>query len=170
MSDITLENKSGKKLNWLLPVLLVVIVGAVVGILALSGAFSPTTSNTAQPETPQALWESQDIDSYHYTLQVGCFCPPEVREPVIIEVVNGEVASITYAVDGTAANPEFFEQYNTVDKLFTVINDAEAQDPARSEITYDETYGVPLSVTIDLSEQIADEEIYLTVSDFEPIQ
>lgn len=165
-----MENKSGKKRFWLLAFVLILIIGMVAGVLALSGAFSPDTANNTRPETPQALWESQDIDSYRYTLQLGCFCPPEVREPVVIEVINGETASITYAADGTAANPEWFDNYDTVDKLFNVINTAEAQNPARSDITYDETYGVPLSVSIDISEMMADEEIYITVSDFEPIQ
>ncbi len=170
MSEITFENKSESKRGWLLPLFLVVLIGAVAAVLALSGAFSPTDTAAGEAETPQALWESQAVESYRYTIQVGCFCPPELRDPVNVEVLNGEVESVTYVADGTAVNMAFFESYSTIDKVFTILNDAEAQDPARFDVTYDETYGVPLSVNIDISEMMADEEIYLTISDFEPIQ
>jgi hypothetical protein len=173
MSDLALEKTTEKKRGWLLPLLVIVLIAAVaVTALALSGAFSGavTTENTAVPDTPQARWESHELESYRYTLQVGCFCLQESTLPVTIEIQDGEVASITYVDDGTAADPALFERYNSIDKLFAVINDAEAQDPARLDVTYDETYGVPLSVNIDISEMIADEELYLEVSSFEALQ
>lgn len=177
MSDLSLDNKVSNKRSRLLPIIIVLLVAVVaVAVLALAtnmfglATGTATGENPVEAETPQALWESQDINSYHYTLQVGCFCLVEMTRPVTIEVIDGEVASITYTDDGSAADPALFERYNSVDKIFAVINDAESQDPARLEVTYDETYGVPLSVNIDISETIADEELYLTVSDFEPIQ
>jgi cytoskeletal protein RodZ len=171
MSELTFENKNENKRGWLLPLMFVVLVTAVaIAALALSGVFSTTATTENSPETPQGLWESQGIESYQYTLQVGCFCMTDMTQPVIIEVQNGEVASITYAADGSAANPELFERYNSIDKLFTVIDEAEAQDPALLDVTYDETYGVPLSVNIDISEMMADEELYLTISDFQTVQ
>lgn len=171
MSELTFENKTKNNRGWLLPLMIIVLVTAITIItLALSGAFGATAKTETAPETPQALWESQAVESYRYTLQVGCFCLQEMTQPVIIEVKNGEVASIIYLADGSAANPDFFERYDSIDKLFAVINDAQAQGPARLDVTYDETYGVPLSINIDISEMIADEELYLTLSNFETIQ
>jgi hypothetical protein len=92
-----------------------------------------------------------------------------MTRPVTIEIREGEVVFMTYADDGTAADPALFERYNSVDKLLAIIADAEAQDPARLDVTYDEATGVPTSVNIDISEQIADEELYLEVSDFEEL-
>jgi hypothetical protein len=171
MSELSLGRKSENKRGWLLPLLIIaLVVAAAVAALAFSGAFSGGAASANTPDTPQALWQSQAVESYRYTLQVGCFCLVELTQPVIIEVQDGQVASITYVADGAAANPEFFAAYNSIDKLFTVIYEAEAQDPARLDVKYDDTFGVPLSVNIDISELLAEEEIYLTVTDFQPIK
>jgi hypothetical protein len=177
MSELSLENKNSRKRSWLLPLIIVVLV-AVIAVTALAlttnifglSTGAATGENPIDAETPQALWDSQDINSYQYTLQVSCFCLVEATRPVTIEVIDGQVASMTYADDGTAADPALFERYDSVDKLFAIINDAESQDPVRLDVTYDETYGVPLSVNIDISEMIADEELYFTVSDFESLK
>jgi hypothetical protein len=36
-------------------------------------------------------------------------------------------------------------------------------------VTYDEVTGVPQSINIDISEQMADEELYLEISGFEAL-
>ena len=35
------------------------------------------------------------------------------------------------------------------------------------EVTYDETYGFPTQITIDHAEMAADDELYLSISNFE---
>jgi hypothetical protein len=173
MSELSLEKNGQKKRGWLLPLVVIVLVALVaLAAIALStNLFGVTTgSESGENQGPQALWESQALDSYRYTLQVGCFCLVEMTKPVTIEVVDGEVASITYVEDGSAADPQLFAPYDSIDKIFSTINEAEAQDPATLDVTYDETYGVPLSVNIDISEMIADEELYLTISDFEALE
>jgi hypothetical protein len=156
---------------WLFVGAAVVIVVAVVAIALLwdrPAAVTPPGQDA--PESPQALWQAQGLENYRYTLQVGCFCLTDMTRPVVIEVRDGEVASITYVDDGAAADPTLFERYDSVDDLFAVISEAEAQDPARLDVTYAEETGVPLSVAIDISEQMADEELYLTVSEFEALR
>ena len=162
---ITKENQRG----WFLALLVTFIlaVGLVWYIWANAAPGAPANDEPAQ--SPAALWESQAIDDYRYTLQVGCFCLVDVTRPVIVEVKDGQVATITYAEDGTAADPALFERYDSIEKLFAIINEAEAQEPARLDVTYDEATGVPQSVVIDISEQMADEELYLEVSDFEAL-
>ena len=168
MSTLTLDNN---RRLWLLVAALVVLViaGAAVALLwERPAAFGPAGQDA--PQSPQALWEAQELESYRYTLQVGCFCLTDLTRPVVIEVRDGAVASVTYADDGSAADPALFEQYDSIDDLFAVIADAEAQNPARLDVTYAEETGVPLSVEIDISEEMADEELYLTLSDFEALQ
>jgi hypothetical protein len=101
---------------------------------------------------------------------VGCFCIVEMTRPVTVEVIDGEAVSFTYVDDGSAADPALFERYDSIDELFAIIADAEAEDPVRLDVTYDETYGVPTKVDIDISEMIADEELYLEVSGFEALE
>jgi hypothetical protein len=169
MSSINFRIAKENQRSWFLALLVIFLlaVGAVWYIR--SGTASGAPANDRPADTPVALWESQAIDDYRYTLQVGCFCLVDVTRPVIVEVKDGQVASITYADDGTAADPMLFEQYDSIDKIFALISEAEAQEPARLDVTYDEVTGVPQSINIDISEQMADEELYLEISGFEAL-
>ena len=169
MSTLTLDNNNRR--TWLLLAALILVVAAVaaVGLLWERPAAVAPVAQSA-PKSPLALWEAQELESYRYTLQVGCFCITEMTRPVVIEVRDGAVASITYADDGSTADATLFEAYDSVDDLFALIAEAEAQSAARLDVTYAEETGVPLSVNIDISEEMADEELYLTVSDFEALQ
>ena len=171
MTTSILNRKGTKRSNWLILAFVVVLLAVLVAVgLAWQGAL-PGVNRAGEPAgTPLARWQAQELDSYRYTLQVGCFCIQEMTRPVVIEVRDGVVAGVTYAGDDSAADPALFEQYATVEALFAVIDEAAAQDPARLDVVYDETTGVPLSVDIDISEMMADEELYLDVSDFEAIE
>jgi hypothetical protein len=99
---ITKENRRG----WFLVALLAVLLLAGAAAWYIWAGAAPGAAVNDQPaKSPAALWESQAIDNYRYTLQVGCFCLVDVTRPVIVEVKDGQVASITYADDGTAADP-----------------------------------------------------------------
>lgn len=162
---ITKENQR----SWFLALLVIFLLAVAAVWYIWTGTASETPANDEPVQSPAALWESQAIDDYRYTLQVGCFCLVEVTRPVTVEVKDGQVASITYVDDGTAADPALFERYDSVDKLFAIIKEAEAQEPARLDVTYDEATGVPQSINIDISEQMADEELYLEISGFEAV-
>jgi len=177
MSTLTMNKKNNRR-TWVLLAVVVVVAAAAAVALLWDGPAAVAPGGQEAPDSPQAgsyegsyeLWEAQELASYRYTLQVGCFCLVEMTRPVVIEVHDGEVASVTYADDGSAADPALFERYDSIDDLFAVISEAEAQDPARLDVVYDEETGVPLSVDIDISELMADEELYLTVSGFEALR
>lgn len=127
-------------------------------------------SNAAQLQQNRQLWRSQNISSYRYTLRVSCFCIPEVTQPVVVEVRNGRVTSITAANTGKPVNPEYFKQYNSVPKLFNLIQNAIAKDANRLSVTYHPRLGYPTQINIDYNAQIADEERYLTIENLEVIR
>ncbi|MFN6572245.1 hypothetical protein A6770_13755 [Nostoc minutum NIES-26] len=114
------------------------------------------------------LWNQQNIYNYQYTLSNGCFCIPEARGPVVIKVRNGQTISITLA-DGQPANPEFFQKYNTIPKLFDVIQDAIERKASSLNVQYNHKLGYPMQINIDYSSQIADEELYLTIENFKKL-
>ncbi|MFN6563807.1 MAG: DUF6174 domain-containing protein [Nostoc sp. ChiSLP01] len=116
------------------------------------------------------LWNKQNISNYRYTFSNGCFCIPEARGPVIIEVRNGQTKSITSVATGQPVNPEFFQKYNTIPKLFNVIQDAIARRASNLDVNYSPRLGYPTQINIDYNSQIADEEIYLTIENFEQIK
>lgn len=171
MTTVSLNRGRGRRRNWLVAALAVVLLAVLVVVgLVWSGALPGGASADDAGDSPLAQWQAQGVDSYRYTLQVGCFCLQEMTRPVVIEVREGAVSSVTYADDGSAADAALFESYSSVEALFAVIDEAAAQDPARLDVVYDQATGVPLSVDIDISEQMADEELYLDVSNFEAIE
>jgi hypothetical protein len=126
-------------------------------------------ANAAQWRQNRQKWTRQNLENYRYTLQVGCFCPPEVRQPVVVEVRNGKVTSVTAAENGKSVNPDYFQNYDSVAKLFEIVEDAIARDAYRLDIAYDETLGYPTQINIDYNQYMADEERYLTIENLAPI-
>ncbi|MDZ8078305.1 MAG: DUF6174 domain-containing protein [Nostoc sp. DcaGUA01] len=119
----------------------------------------------------RSLWNKKNISNYRYTFSNGCFCIPEARGPVIIEVRNDQTKSITSVATGQPVeNPEFFEKYNTIPKLFNVIQDAINRKASSLNVSYSPQLGYPTQINIDYNAQIADEEIYLTIENFEQIK
>ena len=165
--NVTMKNENRR--GWFVAVLVATVVLVMVASLVwylLTDVVPGTTANEVPADTPAAVWAAQGIDDYHYIVQVSCFCIVEATRPVMVEVREGQVVSFTYVDDGTAADPALFERYDSIDKIFAIISEAEAQEPARLDVTYDEATGVPQSIAIDISEQMADEELYLEISGF----
>ncbi|RCJ19010.1 hypothetical protein A6S26_28020 [Nostoc sp. ATCC 43529] len=156
-----------------------------VGLLLLAGLNLPVMSqppievaqlaannnlNQRRLNFNRRLWNNQNIANYRYTLSNSCFCLPDARGPVIIEVRNGQTTSITSVETGQPVNPEFFDKYDTITKLFNLIQDAINRRAERLDVDYNARLGYPTQISIDYSFQIADEEIYLTIENFEELK
>src|SRR4051812_6329605 len=73
-------------------------------------------------------WQSQQIASYRVQSSLSCFCIREATEPVILEVRDRRLVSVTRVSDGAAVPPsEWPDRYYTVDQMFAVIAEAQAQ-------------------------------------------
>ena len=107
---------------------------------------------------------------YAYTLTVSCFCLP--LGPLRVTVYEDAVADVT-ALDpprGAEDDPRFQERADaaalTLADLTALAERAEREaDDVRVE--YDPVHGFPTSLSIDWSEEVADEEVAYTVSDYE---
>ncbi|QKQ72203.1 DUF6174 domain-containing protein [Nostoc sp. TCL240-02] len=136
-------------------------------------AQSPTKNNNLdlrRLKFNRYLWNQQNISNYRYTFSNGCFCISDARGPVVIEVRNGQTTSITSVATGQAVNPEFFQNYKTIPKLFNVIQDAINRQAYSLNVSYSPKLGYPTKIEIDYNSQIADEEIYLTIENFQEIK
>lgn len=111
------------------------------------------------------VWLDNNITHYRYTIERNCFCVEEARGPVTVEVQGDEV-TITDVTTGTQGN-EFFEDVNTITKIYDLLQTAADEGADEITATYDDVTGVPLTVKIDKSFQMADEEMYYTISNFE---
>jgi hypothetical protein len=118
----------------------------------------------------QSRWSDQGKDSYRYELRIGCFCPPEVTDAVLVFVRDGITDSVLYIESGRSAESRYFEKYDTIDKVFLVIQDAIDREADKLEVTYDEDLGIPTRIYIDFIEQAADDEISYEITRFQILE
>ena len=145
------------------------ISGLLLAVIIL--ASSCGSSANSELERNEKLWQSQNLTNYDFTLERQCFCPEDWRGPVNIMVRNGKVTSVTYVSNGQTASAEKFGDVDTIEKLFGVIRDAYEgknsfeQKAETVNVTYHPEKGYPLTILIDVSTMIADEEQGYTVED-----
>lgn len=131
---------------------------------------APTSNAAQQLQRNKQLWAKQKISNYRYTLRRSCFCLPKSSEPLKIEVRNGKATSIVVASDGKPVNREYFNNHDSVAKLFQVVEDAIAKKAHRLSVTYHPTLGYPTKIDIDYNKQMADEEIFLTIDNLQSLK
>ena len=116
-------------------------------------------------------WQDAHISHYRYHLHLSCFCVFTENMPLIIEVQDGKVVSMEYQ-NGKEIDPsllELFKKYETIDLIFAELE--AGLNGAADEVTvkYDPTYGFPTEATIDMVKEAIDDELYLTISNFEKL-
>lgn len=146
---------------------------ALLAVLAL--AVVPGCSLVKEPlqqdlNRARAKWEQSGVKNYEYHLRVNCFCPPNVTFPVIMKVANGVNVSAEYAQEPKEITNDYFKPYDTIDKMFGVIQKAIDDKVGSLIVEYDPTYGYPRSITIDRIRDAVDDEIAFFVESFIPGQ
>ena len=121
----------------------------------------------------QQKWQDANITHYRFELSIGCFCVFRDQMPLTVEVRDGQIVHMA-AVDGTLVldtdqNYEFYAPHATIDLLFAELNAAVNDGADSVTVTYDATYGFPTEIAIDQSQEIADEEMYYSISGFEAL-
>ncbi len=135
-------------------------------MILAAGCTSPEQSEL---DRATSLWRDADISHYRFQSQRGCECVPEVYSPVTIEVVDDAIVDIRYVDSGDPVDPMYLGAFYTIDGLFDVIQEA-IDDGAQSiDAVYDPQFGLPLEISIDYELNIADEEFYVDVTDFESL-
>ena len=135
-------------------------------VLALAAC---SAGNQSEIERNKEKWQDANITHYRHNLTLGCFCVFSQDMPLVIEVMDGNVVSMEYKsgnpIDTT--NRELFERFSTIDRIFSELEADLAGAADEVTVTYDPTYGFPVEVTIDYVKEATDDELYLTISDFE---
>jgi len=137
----------------------------LVLILSACGGGSALQQNRAK-------WEGQNVDHYRFTVVASCFCI-FAGSAATYEVQNGQIVneSIQAAPDREfepAAGSEFYQPYNTIEKVFDYVEKA-TNEADQVTVEYDPTYGFPANVSVDWATQAADDELYLTLSNFQAL-
>lgn len=139
--------------------------------IVLAACSAVATEAPSEFDSARQKWQEADISHYRFNLFIGCFCIFTQDMPLIIEVQNGEVVSMQYQSGNEidATNLEFFQSYATIDRIFDELEKNLGGEADEVTVTYDETYGFPTEVSIDFIQEAADDELYLTLSEFEAL-
>lgn len=153
------------KINYVTPVILLatLLVAGCGGSSGSSG--SSKQSDQSQLEKNERLWAASAIDGYQYTINTSCFCFPE--EDVVVLVVDGEVDSAFYTPSGVSLNSDRLAATRNIEGLFDLIENAITDDIDDLEVEYDETFGYPLRINIDISQQASDGGVTYIIFDFQ---
>ena len=143
-------------------------------LLTLIFILAACSAGGSELSRSQKKWQDANITHYRMQLSIGCFCAFRSQMPLTVEVRDGQIVSMLTA-DGAEvldpdANYEFFAPRATVDLLFAEIEKAVSDGAEVITVTYDETYGFPAEIAIDISQQMADEEMYYSITSFEALQ
>jgi hypothetical protein len=140
-------------------------------VLTACSAIAGASGNQSEIEQNKEKWQDQGISHYRYHLTLSCFCAFNQDMPLIIEVQDGKVVSMEFQ-SGKEIDPnllELFNKYSTIDRIFAEL-EADLNGAAdKVTVEYDATYGFPTKADIDFIEEAIDDELYLTVSNFEAL-
>lgn len=125
-------------------------------------------SQTAEDITKHRQeWIDRQIAKYRFTIERSCFCLEQSRGPVTIEV-RGDQVTITNVATGEQGN-DYFNDVNTITKVYDLLAQQAKDGADEIAVTYDDANAVPSTIKVDVSFQMADEELYYTISNFETI-
>ena len=142
----------------------------LIVMLALSLVLSACGGNAALASN-RDKWDAQGITHYSFDLTIACFCPFFEVNPVTVEVLDGQIVSMTDA-SGQPLPKEMrstFEEAGTVGSLFAVAQDNLA-NADKVEITYNTTYGFPSAIIVDRIELAIDDEISYYAENFQVLK
>ena len=121
----------------------------------------------------QKKWNDANITHYRFELNISCFCAFRNEMPLSVEVLNGEVVSMTGAdgniIDATNANYAYYASYATIDRLFSELEADLGGEADEVTVKYDATYGFPTDINIDFIKNAVDDELHLSASGFEKL-
>ncbi len=122
------------------------------------------TQARADFEANKLKWESSRPENYSFSLQRSGFIGGDAAKSVDLTIKGNTVIDARFS-DGSKAMVPEYNQLSVTD-LFKTISNALDTNAAKVEIKYNAETGMPESIFIDQSELMADEEIYLDMSNF----
>jgi hypothetical protein len=132
--------------------------------ISCGDATGPSRS-TADLERARSRWRAQNLHTYAFELRRNCFCANTDR--LYVAVVSDAVVEVLDLDTGQFVDVQLGE---TVDELFTFIQNAIDRPAYLIRAEYDPAQGVPTSIDYDGAAQIADDEMSIRVTNVHPIE
>ncbi|MHA8065854.1 DUF6174 domain-containing protein [Aquirufa sp. ROCK2-A2] len=133
----------------------------IFSILLISCSAKESISIKESPELiemrkQKAVWESQNIQSYSVDHVKYCYCIDSGKYKL---TVKNKVIESVYHIDlKQYVDSKDWKNLKTIDQLYTFLESTLKAKPFLAKIEYDKR-GIPTIVSIDINQNIADEEI-----------
>ncbi|MGP9832374.1 DUF6174 domain-containing protein [Marinobacter sp. NSM] len=146
------------------------VFGAVILSLLLAGCAGAGKDKDMSPvstiEEARALWQSQGVKGYEVTIEQTCFCPPDLLQPMRVTVREGRVIDIE-GLGQPLNHPDILDERRlTIEGLLDLVEQARGSAD-KLLVEYDPHYGFPVSLEVDYSPLIADDEFSYRLTDFQ---
>jgi heat shock protein HslJ len=165
LEQVRFFNVDGATLN--------MVVGGDAGLHFVVGQYSDGQSQTGSSSYDLALlqaaktkWDSHSAQFYTILSQRYCECTDEAAVHMQISVLDNSVLSAFSVNTEEVISTEIREEIQTVDNLFTLIETA-ITDNVSIEVTYNQEFGYPETVKIDLEEIQVDGGLHISLSNLE---
>lgn len=142
--------------------LLIAVLLLACSVTVASGQEQTTSPDVALADA-EALWRARKPKSYEFAVEVRCFCPDLAKTPPRFAVTDGEPRSLQQL---ESFSQKTYDYFNTVEKLFAAIRGRFARGRNKMVVQYHADLGYPLVADLDPNADIADDELFLRVSDF----
>lgn len=109
-------------------------------------------------------WNALQLNDYQFTYHRSCFCEPELNGPLSVELVARLVTSAFNTDTGLYLAPERLAEVETINSLFTHIDNAITAEYVAIEASYDSSHGYPTYLFLDYATEIADDTVAYSVS------
>ena len=130
----------------------------LVATMSCGDAIGP--KHTTDLKAAHERWRAQNLHTYAFTIQRSCFCGNV--HPLYVLVLSDTVAGALDLETGEWVDRQLGE---TVESLFTFIQNAIDRPAQLIRAEYDASKGFPTEIDYDGEARIADDEISYRVSD-----
>ena len=113
-------------------------------------------------------WQAKDISNYSFVWKNSCYCMQEYTQAIKVQVKNGVIDNANYLESGLEVGSEVRESIKTFEQVFAML-EKYVDKADKVSVSYDDEWSVPEKIFIDRDVRMADEEITLSLSDFEEL-
>ena len=144
-----------------------VLIPILLSCFFISCSSDDISEEKSELNRAREIWNSAQIQNYSMDERVSCFCGGLLEWKVFVK--NGTKDKVEYDESQAFGQTydDIFKQARTVEDVFDFIEELLSRDLASLIIEYDKIYDFPNLVSIDYNENIADDEIAYSYTNFE---
>jgi hypothetical protein len=123
---------------------------------------NPVSTKAKEISEARLKWNKQGYDSYTFNYNRSCFCP-WASVTFNVKVISDKITYLADLAGNVIVDSTEFQYFYTIDRLFDLLEEADKQNAAQLDYSFNKDFGYPEHIYVDYSEQIADDESSFTI-------